>query len=61
MARIQQTSDNITKTKQKPRNKNKEKKTNKQKNNQKKRKINEQHEKCKTYVFWKLSSLLFLC
>jgi hypothetical protein len=39
MARIQQTSDNITKAKQKQRNKNK-----KQKNNQKKRKINEQHE-----------------
>jgi hypothetical protein len=37
MARIQQTSDNITKAKQKQRNKNK-------KNNQKKRKINEQHE-----------------
>jgi hypothetical protein len=50
MARIQQTSDNITKAKQKRRNKNKEnktnnkKQTNKQKNNQKKRKLNEQNE-----------------
>ena len=42
MARIQRTSDNITKAKQKPRIKNKENKT--QTNKQKKRKINEQHE-----------------
>jgi hypothetical protein len=43
MARIQQTSVNITKAKQKQRKQN-QKQTNKQKNNQKKRRINEQHE-----------------
>ena len=50
MARIQQTSDNITKAKQKhkeiktKKKKQQQKTTNKQKNNQKKRKINELHE-----------------
>jgi hypothetical protein len=42
MARIQQTSDNIIKAKQKQRNKTKKNKQTK--NKQKKQKINEQHE-----------------